>query len=554
MQWSLAPRFAEVWDSFDVQTRYDHDLVDPDHWTAHLDACASTNASSYEFTAPGAISVSPSGCRADVRFPAEGSYPVSVTVAGPTGTETAGVDVVIDDLFIVSLGDSAASGEGNPDNLHGIGGDEWQDPRCHRSAKSGMARAAAALETPHRSVTFVSFACSGAEIDHILDTQYGGIQPNGGPKIEPQLEDLDNLLCDGPALNCESDPRPVDAIWISVGINDVNFSTILEECAKPWIFDNCNADSTIRALAFNGMTQMRNRAVELDDALSSRDGALAGTLEQADVYLTEYPDDLFDSEAACGAFNIDLADLLWPDFGIIDVTEGVNEPESEWLHETGVALNALVFELTVRHGWQYVDGISEDFAGNGYCSSDPWFRHLSESFFTQGDYKGVVHPNVKGHENIQAHVLEAFAAPLPPRPPARNVTLVIEAVKVTDQRDRCGGGRRRRERTPPDLQQRPDQLQAGRGDVVGVRQQPDERRDDRAARRMGGALTPTGAATDDRQPPDAPGVDVHRFAERGGALRLHPAGRRLQQPARRAAWTPSRSSALRTAARPATSS
>ena len=283
-----------------------------------------------------------------------------------------------------------------------------------------MARAAAALETPHRSVTFVSFACSGAEIDHILDTQYGGIQPNGGPKIEPQLEDLDNLLCDGPALNCESDPRPVDAIWISVGINDVKFSTILEECAKPWNFDNCNADSTIRALAFNGMTQMRNRAVELDDALSSRDGALAGTLEHADVYLTEYPDDLFDSEAACGAFNVDMADLFWPDFGIIDITEGVNDPESRWLHETGVALNDLVWELTgsarvaVRRRHQ-----------RGFRRP----RLLLVGSVVPASQRIVLHPGrlqrrrpsrtSRVTRTSRLTSLDAFAAPLPPRPPAR---------------------------------------------------------------------------------------------------------------------------------------
>jgi hypothetical protein len=431
LSWSLAPRFDAVWDSFDTGPGYDHGLVDPDHWTVHLDACASTNAVSYDFDAPDAISVSPEGCRADVRFREEGSYPVSVTVASPTGSDTAGDDVAVDDLFIVSLGDSAASGEGNPDHLHGIGGDEWQDPRCHRSAKSGMARAAAALETPQRSVTFVSFACSGAEIEHILDTQYDGISPDGGPLMPPQLQALDQLLCDGPALNCISDPRPVDAIWISVGINDVKFSDILIECAYPTA-DNCHTNSSVVALATNGRTEIRNRAVDLDDALSNREGLPAGTLEHANVYLTEYPDDLFDSEEACGAFNVDIADLFWPDFGIIDITEGVIRGESRWLHETGVALNELIFELTVRHGWHYVDGISEDFAGHGYCSSEPWFRHLSESFFVQGDYKGVVHPNDDGHENIAQHVLETVAVPVPPRPPARDVTLVVEAVKVVD--------------------------------------------------------------------------------------------------------------------------
>ena len=43
----------------------------------------------------------------------------------------------------------------------------WQDRRCHRSARAGIAQAALELEQldPHTSVTFVHLACSGAEAD-----------------------------------------------------------------------------------------------------------------------------------------------------------------------------------------------------------------------------------------------------------------------------------------------------------------------------------------------------------------------------------------------------
>jgi len=43
----------------------------------------------------------------------------------------------------------------------------WQDQRCDRSGYSGPAQAALALEAadPHTSVTFISFACSGASLN-----------------------------------------------------------------------------------------------------------------------------------------------------------------------------------------------------------------------------------------------------------------------------------------------------------------------------------------------------------------------------------------------------
>ena len=102
------------------------------------------------------------------------------------------------------MGDSFASGEGNPDvpvrfspdrtTDYGFGpnntplsgyparigdwkdiGDgkfieenaRWQDQACHRSLYSHQLRAALqlAIEDPHRAVTFVGFACSGAETD-----------------------------------------------------------------------------------------------------------------------------------------------------------------------------------------------------------------------------------------------------------------------------------------------------------------------------------------------------------------------------------------------------
>lgn len=122
--------------------------------------------------------------------------------------ESAGIQIgharlQVRDIFIVSLGDSFASGDGNPDEPvrfsdtrsvdYGLGdesvplvgyparlgtwrnmndhsfherGARWLSQSCHRSLYSHPVRVALqlALEEPHRSVTFASFACAGAEI------------------------------------------------------------------------------------------------------------------------------------------------------------------------------------------------------------------------------------------------------------------------------------------------------------------------------------------------------------------------------------------------------
>jgi len=178
------------------------------------------------------------------RFPLQGDYSVTLTVTGAVSPPATLIQKVsVKDILIVSLGDSYASGEGNPDtpmmlcnntvvvslndlkaclkteytqvescisNL-GIGLDtdfvtqllkciqsslsiqhsppSWQDARCHRSAKAGPALAAKMIEdsNPHNSVTFLSLACSGASIATGLLAPYEGRDPKGGMAYAPPL-------------------------------------------------------------------------------------------------------------------------------------------------------------------------------------------------------------------------------------------------------------------------------------------------------------------------------------------------------------------------------
>jgi len=261
---------------------------------------------------------------------------VAVTVKLPDGRELVDRDVVIEDLFIVALGDSFASGESNPDRPiqfsparemvydpkllredvaslpadssrtapapgYGLasgddqynpkvlprrlmedelaerynklaspafqsafdkGGAQWLSRDCHRSQYGYPFRVAIqmALEDRHRSISFASFSCSGAEIAAGLflemDAREGFSDPQGA-KVRSQFDQLSDLLCRGganartqqaaytlPMFSAGSTSvssqritknwcppqlrkRPIDVVLMSIGGNDVGFGGLV---------------------------------------------------------------------------------------------------------------------------------------------------------------------------------------------------------------------------------------------------------------------------------------------------------------------------------------
>lgn len=167
--------------------------------------------------------------------------------------------VAVKDILVVGVGDSFASGEGNPevpavlDEQQGISpyvpvsrnivnpaqdnviiptrkrtGDgriaggtaaRWLDDQCHRSIYSAQARTAIALAfegNRHHAVTFVSFACSGAEITDGLfwPQDHRECESNttiAGPRLyQPQLSAVVDALSGGGA-NYRQFPVRLDA-------------------------------------------------------------------------------------------------------------------------------------------------------------------------------------------------------------------------------------------------------------------------------------------------------------------------------------------------------
>jgi lysophospholipase L1-like esterase len=181
------------------------------------------------------------------------------------------------DVLIAGLGDSIASGEGNPDRaialaddgfcfrsyLGGAGGQFyrpsragfkggracesyeslqnwqrqsalWLNSACHRSLYSYQTRAALALAVkyPHIAVAYLPLACSGATIaDGLFGAQRARECPptksaNCQGSVNAQLSELREAMT---AAKRRQPTRKLDAILLSIGANDINFSGLVAD-------------------------------------------------------------------------------------------------------------------------------------------------------------------------------------------------------------------------------------------------------------------------------------------------------------------------------------
>jgi hypothetical protein len=187
----------------------------------------------------------------EFNVPYESENPVEVRVSAqfPHLTLAVKPNIKVKDLLIVGLGDSFAAGEGNPDipatfvdsdlksGRHGdgfagvlAGHDKneypqkdkeavWLDRRCHRSMYSYQFKTALqlALANPQQAITYVSFSCSGAVTDEIINKKQKAAE--GGDDLDPQLKALGDTL-----RSATNSPRTIDYLLLSTGGNDVGFA------------------------------------------------------------------------------------------------------------------------------------------------------------------------------------------------------------------------------------------------------------------------------------------------------------------------------------------
>lgn len=120
LKWSMRNRFGVKGDNGLVNyhwngetQRYDDSYVNPKVWTVDFDGCEGFPPQSVFRWEIDGQPLSETRCSFARDFPALQTYLIKLTATAPDGqTNTAEASVTVRDLFIVSIGDSFASGEG----------------------------------------------------------------------------------------------------------------------------------------------------------------------------------------------------------------------------------------------------------------------------------------------------------------------------------------------------------------------------------------------------------------------------------------------------------
>jgi hypothetical protein len=328
-------------------------------------------------------------CKFRTSVPHEGPYQVGLSAEAGGKRFDLSRKILVQDLLIVSIGDSVAAGEGVPD-VPGAAEAVWQSRRCHRSARAGPALAAREIERDdrHTSVTFVHLACSGATVPAGLTGPYDGVEGKPG---EPPLAAQVNVL------NRLKKVRPVDAVLVSVGANDVHFGEIVRFCAlaPP---GNCfgqtfdppgpseGSEKTAAEVVAASIAALPGRYAELNRRIDR-------AIPRTKIHFVEYFDPTGDSDGkAC-------------EHG----PPGVSEAELEQARDGMlVPLNLAVAAAVEKHGWDEVRGVAAKFRTHGYCAPERWVTLLSKSFLELGGSPalkrllGTLHPNREGQAEIGA--------------------------------------------------------------------------------------------------------------------------------------------------------
>ncbi len=398
---------------------------------------------------------------------------VAVTVRDAAAREPRMLEwtVAVADRLILALGDSYGSGEGYPDvslrmrdwwnaaenrwDRVPVPG-QWWDQRCHRSLFSGPAMAAVrfAHERRRESTTFMSYACSGAEVEGDPGRGSGGLltgyegreiplhlqrnveyfpdlgfvaPPNGDP-LPAQLHAAMRDLCRGRfsvhdgAARCEGELRVPDAVVVSIGGNDLGFGEVIRDM----ILGSCR-ERCIREIA-------EPRLPELAGRYDKVAAALAAQLRAPRVLLMEYPNPTrYDDGAFCDDRRYPRSgtpgELRAISLGLI----AIGEKEYALAHDRiYVPLLKAGADATRRHaarGWQRLPIMREPSDRKGVCARSRWINDpnvalsrigmLDEAWTDDGRRVGGIptgsfHPNFYGYFNYALRIREHLDRALPP--------------------------------------------------------------------------------------------------------------------------------------------
>ena len=389
-----------------------------------LNACGSQGSTfkwSISNTGTGAVKqlaskpLTPKTCKTRVTLP-EGGYRFTLEVEEGKASAVRAIDATVKNILMLSLGDSYASGEGNPRNVQAWieqGGlfssfrPYWDDAECHRSAHSAPAQAALALEksTPQTSVTFVDVTCSGATVAQgILGQQTG--------ELPSQLAAARSII----------GSSPVDLVTLSVGGNDVGFGSVISSCL---VNANCpivpanagllRAFPTLHAGVTAQTAKLPGAYASISNCFTARSCASPIALApNAWVLPTLYPDITRNlAGGPCSYLTMTAQDFLWARDALLNPTPPVsvnyattNQGVKSLPLPSG-SLNQQI-QATANLGWHPVTGTwarsGESEQGHGVCAGKAsWVFPAQLGAMASGSF----HPNPQGLREMASAITEA---------------------------------------------------------------------------------------------------------------------------------------------------
>jgi lysophospholipase L1-like esterase len=320
-----------------------------------------------------------------------GSYTLTLVATGLRGTSgpvTAVKLIAVKDLLIVSIGDSYASGEGNP-VVPGVLYPQWAyspDPAmelenadAHRSTIAASAKFALRLQQSHpqEAVTFVSVADSGATIPEGL---LGPMPSIGDPSHElpAQIPELQSII----------GTRHIDVLTVSIGGNDAGFKGIIINLAK----NTYIGSPTLAEIKAQFTLNLQILSRSYGQLAQSIDG-----LDPGRVLMTGYPDLTRNELGVPATIRGPLGLRLISQTNAAFASKQILPP-----------LDAAVADAAHTYGWSLVSGFYRAFLKHGYPSTSSWFVRLGESLVTEGSVNGAFHPNAAGQRAIAGALLETY--------------------------------------------------------------------------------------------------------------------------------------------------
>lgn len=311
--------------------------------------------------------------------------------------------ITVDDVLVVAIGDSYASGEGNPEVRRGVAGDDpvWADgvgdpaveadhAAARRSSAAWPSQVALALERSQSgsSVTFVSVAASSATVAR------GLLGPQNASLPLAQVPRVAELVGE----------RQIDLLLVTIGGNDIGFSRLIAGLvdADSWLDPICyetdlgNVWASVADGQWNRASRLawrigdpfriRCRTVRTDGGatLAGLQGLPAeldrlaealGDLGPRRVLVMEYPDPTGYSDGPLP----EVCDEIIGDAAPLGLHEIDRSEQLLGRSEVLVPLNAAIRDAARRHGWGLVTGVSAAFtAGHGYCAEWPDYGYPAE--------------------------------------------------------------------------------------------------------------------------------------------------------------------------------